>query len=404
MVLPSKINIEDYNYELPEHRIAKYPLKGRDLSKLLYYKNGVIRSYSFNELPDLLDKSNYLIFNDTKVISARLKFKKDTGAEIEIFLLEPYLPSEYSQAFHTKKRTIWKCLVGNVKKWKQGSLYKNFEVHNIHFKLKASIVGIEINYRLISFEWDNDSLSFSEIINYAGITPIPPYLNREAELLDKERYQTVYSSVEGSVAAPTAGLHFTEEILSKIEKAGIRKSTLTLHVGAGTFIPVKEKDALKHEMHTEHFMFQKSSIEEILNAGNSLISVGTTSVRAMETLYWLGVKMGIDHSLNSSAYIDQWEAYHYKTNLTREQSLENIIEYMEREKIVQLEASTKIMILPGYKFKMTDGLITNFHQPCSTLLLLVAAFIGNEWKKVYTNALENDYRFLSYGDSSFLLK
>ncbi len=404
MSLPDLIDIKDYNYELPENRIAKYPLKDRDLSKLLFYKEGEISSHIFNELPDLLNQKYSLIFNDTKVIMARLKFRKETGSEIEVFLLEPYLPSEYNLAFRQKKETIWKCLIGNAKKWKKGSLSKIININNIRVELRSSIVRIEKNYRLVSFIWDNDDISFSDIVNSAGITPIPPYLNRQAEAIDKERYQTIYSLMEGSVAAPTAGLHFTPGIISKIKEAGINRSTLTLHVGAGTFIPVKSTDVLKHDMHVEHFSISKLCIQEFLNMDKHFISVGTTSLRAMESLYWLGVKFGGKLPGHNSAFLDQWEAYHLKGNLTRKQSLQNILEYMEKNKLEQLRASTKIMILPGYRFNMTEGLLTNFHQPHSTLLLLVAALVGNDWKKIYSYALCNDYRFLSYGDTSLLLK
>ena len=402
MNLPAHINIKDYHYDLPDSRIAKYPLKKRDSSKLLYYRKCRIDSYRFSDLPKLLNKGHYLIFNDTKVIMARLLFHKKTGAGIEIFLLEPYSPQDYQLAFNEKKKTVWKCLVGNAKKWKSGSLIKNIFINETELELQASIVDIRDAYRLVSLEWNNSDISFSDIINHTGLTPIPPYLNREAETIDKERYQTIYSNFEGSVAAPTAGLHFTPELIEKLAAAGIKPGKLTLHVGAGTFIPVKEHDAMRHDMHVEHFNFSEPVIRELLNSGRQIISVGTTSVRAIETLYWLGVKLHHHPEINDPCFLDQFEWAELDTTLSREQSLKAIINYLKLNNLDQLKASTKIMIIPGYKFKMTDGMITNFHQPYSTLLLLVAAFTGNEWKKIYSYALDNNYRFLSYGDSSLL--
>ena len=403
MNIPDNINIKDYYYDLPENRIAKYPLKQRDSSKLLYYRNGDIDSCKFSDLPALLNNGHHLIFNDTKVIMARLQFRKETGAEIEIFLLEPYSPGDYQHAFNERKKTVWKCLVGNAKKWKSGSLIKNIILKDTEFVLKAYAIDSKDAYRLILFEWNNSNISFSDIINFAGRTPIPPYLNREAETIDKERYQTIYSNYEGSVAAPTAGLHFTTELMKRISEADIKYSKLTLHVGAGTFIPVKGENALKHDMHIEHFYFPFSTIIELINSGRQIISVGTTSVRAIETLYWLGVKLYQYPESNDPCFLKQFEWAELDNKLTRKQSFEAILKYMERENLNHLKASTKIMIIPGYKFMMTDGMITNFHQPYSTLLLLVAAFTGNDWKKIYSYALNNEYRFLSYGDSSLLI-
>jgi len=403
MKLPFKIDIRDYCYNLPENRIAKYPNKERDTSRLLYYNKGNIQSYFFTDLSSLITPESHLIFNDTKVILARLPFQKQTGAKIEIFLLEPYFPADYSISFNSTTKVVWKCLVGNSKKWKSGCLYKEIQINNSTIVFSAETVEIRNNYRLIQFEWNNAEISFSEIISFSGITPIPPYLNREAEALDKDRYQTIYSLYEGSVAAPTAGLHFTEDVLKKLSGKHINFINITLHVGAGTFLPVKTNEITSHEMHIEHFNIPKSGLQDLLVQKKQIISVGTTSVRAMESLYWLGVKLKENQNQQILHFLDQWDPYNRKGELTREQSLEVVLEYMEKFKLTDLRASTKIMIIPGYKFKMTNGMLTNFHQSRSTLLLLVAAFTEDNWKKIYDYALENGYRFLSYGDSSLLL-
>jgi len=398
----ANIKSNDLTYCLPENRIAKYPLERRDLSKLLCYNRGKIESWHFSDIPSLLNQDHYLVLNDTRVIMARLLFKKKSGAEIEIFLLEPFNPADYSSAFTEKTRTTWKCLVGNAKKWKSGKLSKTVEYKNSGFTLHASITGTTGNTRLVLFEWDNQDICFSEILNHAGLTPIPPYLKRKAEATDKDRYQTIYSHYEGSVAAPTAGLHFTPEVFQKLAERNIMHSSITLHVGAGTFIPVKKENILLHDMHVEQFVVKKSCIEQLLQAGKSLIPVGTTSLRALETLYWLGVKFKENKAGNFSTFLNQWEPYHLQGELSRTESLEILLDYMIKQGLDGLKAATKIMIIPGYRFKMTDGMITNFHQPNSTLLLLIAAYTGSDWKKIYAYALENDYRFLSYGDSSLL--
>jgi S-adenosylmethionine:tRNA ribosyltransferase-isomerase len=396
------INISEYNYDLPDDRIAKYPLEQRDQSKLLYYKNGLIETYSFQYLPEILNSGHHLVFNDTKVIQARLLFEKTSGAGIEILLLEPWLPAEYLCNFEETSRVEWICMIGNLKKWKSGLLEKQILSTKGSSTLYAEITGEIDSKKIVAFQWNNPELCFSEILLLAGITPLPPYLNREAENTDKLRYQTIYSDFEGSVAAPTAGLHFTREIINKIEEKDISNSRITLHVGAGTFIPVKSLDALHHSMHAEHFQVSLNSMKELAASDKTIINVGTTSVRTMESLYWLGVKLyyGMGGSLN----LEQWEAYDLSRELTRKQSMEALIKYMEAKNLKEFKSSTRIMIVPGYEFKMTDALITNFHQPKSTLLLLIAALIGADWRKIYRYALENNYRFLSYGDSSILFR
>ncbi len=396
------ISIEDFNYNLPEERIAKYPLQVRDSSKLLLYTPGHIQSRIFNELPDILSDQHHLIFNDTRVIQARLSFYKSSGAAIEIFLLEPRLPSEYNLSFSSNHECVWKCLVGNAKKWKTGKLQKEIISGNTLTLLTAEMSGSEDNYFLIRFLWSNPYLSFSDIIEHAGTTPIPPYLNRKAEGSDSIRYQTVYSKNEGSVAAPTAGLHFTEEVLRKIEKKGVSQTRLTLHVGAGTFIPVKSENAMEHQMHTEHIYLNRRSIENLFGSDKDFIAVGTTSVRTLESIYHIAVKLKNSQGYKEVLFLDQWEAYQTESKMSRKEALEIILSSMDKQKTENLKISTRMMIIPGYKFRMIDGMITNFHQPASTLLLMISAFVGDDWKNIYDYAMKNGYRFLSYGDSSFL--
>ena len=399
-----KLNINDFSYDLPDERIAKFPLQNRDNSKLLFYKGGTISSKVFNELPGLIDNSYELIFNDTKVIQARLYFSKATGSGIEIFLLEPYEPSDYVSSFTSVTETSWICLVGNAKKWKNESLQRSFEIDNNSITVKANKISKVDNAYIIRFSWDKQNISFSRIVLHAGLTPIPPYLKREAQDGDKVRYQTVYSNFEGSVAAPTAGLHFTNEILTQLKSKGIGSIKLTLHVGAGTFIPVKEDDVGLHKMHSEQIFISRDSIENLLKSDKKQIAVGTTSVRTLESLYWAGVKLKYQYPADNILFLDQWECYEFEGDTSRKESLENILAYMSKHKIENLHLTTKIMIVPGYNFKMIKGMITNFHQPKSTLLLLIAAFCGDDWKTIYEYALNNDYRFLSYGDSSLLLR
>jgi S-adenosylmethionine:tRNA ribosyltransferase-isomerase len=397
---PENIRIEDYSYELPDHRIAKYPLEQRDQSQLLIYNNGEISKEQFQNIDQYVDSNITCVFNNTKVIQARLKFYKETGAQIEIFCLEPIAPSDYVLAFQQTERIKWKCIVGNLKKWKDQELNKVISIQNTKIILKATKVSSEGNAQIIEFTWNNSGFTFSEILENIGLTPIPPYLNRESEGIDKDRYQTIYSKLKGSVAAPTAGLHFTDQILKKFKEKKIELEEVTLHVGAGTFKPVKSETIDEHEMHTEHFVIRKESIANLLKS-KKILAVGTTSVRTIESVYWLGVKLIETNRWDS--HISQWEAYDLTGKYNKEESLTAILTYMETNAIAELHASTQIMIFPGYSFKMVDMLITNFHQPKSTLLLLIGAFIGTDWKKVYDFALNQDFRFLSYGDSSLLI-
>ena len=397
---PENIRIEDYSYQLPDEKIAKYPLEKRDLSQLLVYRDGKIGKDQFVNIDQYINSDSTLVFNNTEVIQARLKFYKETGAQIEIFCLEPIEPSDYVLAFQQTEKITWKCIVGNLKKWKSGDLIKQVTINENTIELTARKISGDKNAQLIQFSWNNNNYTFSEILENIGATPIPPYLNRESEILDKDRYQTIYSKLKGSVAAPTAGLHFTEQVLEKLKNNKIKFEEITLHVGAGTFRPVKSETIDDHEMHTEHFIVTKSTIQNLLKS-NKITAVGTTSVRTIESIYWLGVKLLQNNTLD--AHISQWEAYKLPNNIGKTDALDALLNYMISSKIEKLHASTQIMIFPGYSFKMVDVLITNFHQPKSTLLLLIAAFIGDNWKKVYDFALSNNFRFLSYGDSSILI-
>ncbi|MFP4024243.1 MAG: S-adenosylmethionine:tRNA ribosyltransferase-isomerase [Thiohalospira sp.] len=394
------IKIDQYTYELPDKRIAKYPLEQRDLSKLLVYNKGCIEHNTFLNLDRYISENDTMVFNNTKVIQARLNFFKDTGAKIEIFCLEPVKPSDYVLAFQQTQMITWKCIVGNAKKWKNDFLRQTVIINNEKIELIAKKLNDSGNTRNIEFSWNNLEISFSEIIDQIGKTPIPPYLNRNSENIDKDRYQTVYSKLKGSVAAPTAGLHFTNRVFDQLKTKKVNIEEITLHVGAGTFTPVKAETVDNHEMHTEHFMINKSTLINLLNAKHITV-VGTTTIRTLESIYWLGVKLMITGKLDLK--INQWEVYKLPINITKQEALKNLLNYMGNNHLETLHAATQIMIVPGYTFKMTDVLITNFHQPKSTLLLLIAAFIGNDWKKVYEYALKNDFRFLSYGDSSILM-
>ncbi len=401
----SKISINDYHYALPDERVAKYPLNNRDSSKLLQWQNGKITDHIFSELPFLLPQKSKLIFNNTKVIHARLHFFKATGAQIEIFLLDPVSPADYSLNFMQTEQCRWKCIVGNLKKWKEGLLNLPVYIDECVVNLKAQNVDAAGNARLIEFTWDNQNYSFSELIEAAGNIPIPPYLHRNTEEIDHTRYQTVFSKIKGSVAAPTAGLHFTENTFGGLKKQHISSAELTLHVGAGTFQPVKEQSIDNHSMHTEHFYVQKSLVHELINHTQKIIAVGTTSIRTLESLYQLGMLLYQNKNLlPHNLHISQWSAYNNKRSLTRFDIYNILLEYMEQNRLDYIEASTQIMIVPGYQFKIADGMLTNFHQPQSTLLLLIAAFLGEQWKNVYQHALDNNYRFLSYGDSNLYLK
>jgi len=400
------ISISDYAYNLPDAKIAKYPLSERDQSKLLVWKNGEIQDSSFKSLPEFLPLNSLLIFNNTKVIRARLHFQKETGAKIEIFCLDPFDPVDYQIAFQTSDSCIWKCMIGNQKKWKGEVLRKTIWIDEFEIELKAEQTDPENNKNLIRFSWNNPDFEFSRIIENAGSLPIPPYLNRETEQSDLERYQTVYSKIKGSVAAPTAGLHFTEKVFNHLADEGHEMAELTLHVGAGTFQPVKSETISDHEMHSEHLYISREFLNKLISHSGKKIAIGTTSVRTLESLYWIGLQAYMNPELNiSDLKVTQWEAYQEKENsLPASDAIQALIKLLDRNKTDFLSASTQIIIVPGYQFRIIDGLITNFHQPQSTLLLLISAYLGDEWRRIYEHALKTDYRFLSYGDSNFYLK
>jgi S-adenosylmethionine:tRNA ribosyltransferase-isomerase len=399
--------MENLTYILPENFIAKYPLKDRNSSKLLIYNGGKITHKVFKDLPSLIPQSTLMVFNDTRVVQARLLFEKASGSKIEIFCLQPHEPAEYYQAFQQHSEVIWKCLVGNAKKWKSGFLEMKVKLvkgkHNHTISLRAEKTGRDKDAFLIRFQWHPGDISFGEILEVAGRTPIPPYLKRDAEPGDKQTYQTVYSLIDGSVAAPTAGLHFTDAVLEQIDRKGIDRLNLTLHVGAGTFQPVSTDDPAKHPMHAEHFYVSRRAIQTLLDHPGEITAVGTTTTRLLESIYWLGLRLA-DHTGSGDLpiFLDQWEAYDIPPGNRRE-SLRQILRYMEENGMEILEGITRLMIIPGYTFQMVNRMITNFHQPGSTLLMLVAAFIGEDWKKVYDYALANNFRFLSYGDSSLII-
>lgn len=396
----NKIKIAGYDYTLPNDRIAKHPLMNRDESKLLIYNSSKIKEDVFKHLDQYLSEPGAIILNNTKVVRARLKFVKTTGAEIELFLLEPINPPDYVQSFGNHSKATWKCLVGNLKRWKNDMLELAIpQIKSTLYATKLKNLGEGVE---VEFSWNNGDLSFAQIIELCGNVPIPPYLNRESEEVDKERYQTVYAQPEGSVAAPTAGLHFTETVFEKLLAKSIKKYYVTLHVGAGTFKPVKAENIAEHEMHTEHFFVEKKFIENIVNTEGKLFVVGTTTLRTLESLYWLGVK-AYNGKLEAPFFISQWEPYNL-TQIPLKESLKALLTYLNTRNINVISASTQIMIVPGYQIMTADALITNFHQPKSTLLLLVSAFIGEDWRKVYQYAMENNFRFLSYGDSSLLFK
>lgn len=390
------ISVQDYWYDLPEDRIAKHPLAERDASKLLVFNSGKIEHQQFINLPSLLPAGATLFFNNTKVIPARIRFTKQTGAAIEVFLINPIQPtSEVAQAMIAKSPVQWECIIGNVKRWKDEAL----ELNQNGVILSAKLIDRGKN--IVEFGWEPQQLSFAEMIEKIGETPLPPYLGREAEESDKEKYQTVYSKAQGAVAAPTAGLHFTDRILQELDERGIQKDFLTLHVSAGTFQPIKAENALDHIMHSEQMIITADNVRNLLKS-NKIVSVGTTSMRTLESLYWYGVKL-IEHP-NAAFLIHQEDAYQLPQHISKEDSLRAILSFMERQQKDNITGTTSIFIRPGYQFRICEGLITNFHQPGSTLMLLVAAFVGNDWRTIYEQALSNSYRFLSFGDSSLLWK
>ena len=406
MIDPRHIRISDYNYPLPDERIAKFPIPQRDHSKLLIYNKGEVGEDHFYHLPKYLPSGALMVFNNTKVIQARMHFRKSTGALIEVFLLEPAEPTDYELMFQTTARCSWYCLVGNLKKWKEGSLVRHINVKGQDISVSATRGAIHGTSHTISFEWDGDNVSFAEIIDAMGELPIPPYLNRETQESDKTTYQTVYSKIKGSVAAPTAGLHFTPEVLADIDAHGIDREELTLHVGAGTFKPVKSEEIEGHEMHTEFVSVRRDTIQKLIAHKGCAIAVGTTSVRTLESLYYMGLKVMRHPDLKESQlHVAQWEPYEETTGETVESTevLQALADWMDLHHLDVLHSSTQIIIAPGYDYKIVKMLVTNFHQPQSTLLLLVSAFVKGDWHKIYDYALSHDFRFLSYGDSSLLI-
>lgn len=397
------INIKDYNYELPDSRIAKYPLEERDQSKLLEFRDSCITEHIFRDLPGLLPDNAIMVFNDTKVVPARLHFRRESGASIEVFCLEPHLPVEYNVNFASTGQCEWRCIVGNVKKWKGDVLRLDNpdadEAVSL-MNLRAELVERQGETSIVRFSWDNGA-AFSAVLEACGRIPIPPYLNRDTESIDSERYQTLYAKYRGSVAAPTAGLHFTDAVLEAIRNRGIDTETVCLHVGAGTFLPVKSDNVAEHRMHREPFSVSLDFLMKLRHGGHQVIAVGTTSVRTLESLYYVGV--GIIEE-GEAKDVDQWAPYSREYDYSLEESLDAIIDYLKARGETSLRVGTRIIIVPGFRFRVVDVLVTNFHQPQSTLLLLISAFIGGEWKPVYEYALAHSFRFLSYGDSSLLFR
>lgn len=395
-----EIHIEDYNYPLPDERIAKYPLPERDSSKLLYYVGGCVNEFVFRNLPGLLPKNSLMVFNDTKVVPARMHFQRPTGAQIEIFCLEPVDPVEYNTAFAATERCTWKCVIGNAKRWKDDilTLYRPESIPDMG--LTARLLERNGQTGIVEFSW-TDGSSFSRVLEVCGTIPIPPYLNRSSESIDTERYQTLYARIRGSVAAPTAGLHFTDAVLKRIREKGIDMETVCLHVGAGTFLPVKSSLVSEHPMHREPFTVSLQLLKDICRSDKTLIAVGTTSVRTLESLYYVGVSC-----LEKGAPEDvrQWAPYEREYSYSTKESLEAIIRYLEENGLEELKVGTRIIIVPGFRFRLVDRMVTNFHQPENTLILLVSAFVGGDWRTIYDYALSHDFRFLSYGDSSLLVR
>ena len=397
-----EIAIAEYDYPLPDERIAKYPLAERDTSKLLLYKGGEIREEKFANLPSFIPQGALMVFNNTRVIQARLRFRKETGAQIEVFCLEPEQPADYQQMFQETKECVWQCLVGNSSRWKGGVLSQVINIGGVDVTLSVERVS-SAAVNLVRFFWDG-GFTFAELLEAAGELPIPPYLNRKTEESDKNTYQTVYSKVKGSVAAPTAGLHFTPAVLSALDATGVQRGEVTLHVGAGTFKPVKSELIADHEMHEEYIEVQRALLERLVAAGGAAVAVGTTSVRTLESLYFLGEKVSENPAIEESELcVEQWEPYNREHMISTVEALTALLQWLDAKGLDRVHSHTRIMIAPGYTFRIVKAIVTNFHQPKSTLLLLVSAFIGGNWRKVYDYALENGFRFLSYGDSSLLI-
>lgn len=398
------IRISEYNYPLPDERIAKFPLTVRDQSKLLVYRHGEVSEDTFTSLPEYLEQGELMVFNNTKVIQARLHFRKETGALIEVFCLEPIQPNDYVLSFQQTQKCSWLCMIGNLKKWKEGALSRVVDVKGKQVTLTATRGECRGTSHWIDFEWNDDSITFADLLEVVGELPIPPYLNRDTQESDKETYQTVYSKIKGSVAAPTAGLHFTERVLKALDAHGIDREELTLHVGAGTFKPVKSEEIEGHEMHTEYISVNKQTIEKLIAHEGCAIAVGTTSVRTLESLYYIGVVISRNPDANQEElHVQQWMPYEENNGISTIQALQYILDYLNRHHMEALHTSTQIIIAPGYEYKIVKKIVTNFHQPQSTLLLLVSAFVKGDWRKIYNYALGHDFRFLSYGDSSLLI-
>ena len=396
------IDINSFNYDLPNERIAKFPLSERSGSKLLVYDNGTIMESRFASVADHLPQGAMLVFNNTRVVRARIVMHKASGARIEVFCLEPHKPADYERAFAMRGEGEWSCVVGNLKKWKEGEIAIDFELEGEAYRLTAEIVERGTREHIVRFRWSAD-LSFGEMLELLGRIPIPPYLNRDSEEIDNSRYQTVYAKYEGSVAAPTAGLHFTPELIASMRDKGFGFEEVTLHVGAGTFLPVKDENAAEHPMHTEHFTVTRATVAELRKNIGRIVSVGTTSVRTLESLSALAWRIKSGGEPECERVVGQWELYSIPEDFTGEEALRTLEEYMTSRGLEQLKAATQIMITPlGYRFRIVKYIITNFHQPKSTLLLLVSAYVGEDWHKIYDYALSNDFRFLSYGDSSLL--
>ncbi len=395
----ASISIEEFNYNLPDEKVAKYPLKKRDESKLLFYKNGQIEENVFKNITHYLPENTLLVYNNTRVIQARLFFQKPTGAKIEIFCLEPSSPSDYALSLSSHQKCTWKCMIGNKKKWKEGLLEQRFSLEN-----KEIIFTAEKNSDdTVTFCWNDDSLTFGDVLTAVGELPIPPYLHRKTEKEDKVTYQTVYSKIEGSVAAPTAGLHFTDDVFQSLKTKNISCEELTLHVGAGTFKPVQSENVSEHTMHTERIIIRKSMVQNLLDNLGQITAVGTTSVRTLESLYFIGCNIADD--VKNPFFVEQWQPYlPQKKKISTQSALHEILNYMLKNDCEFIEAETQILIQPSYEFHLVNAIITNFHQPKSTLLLLVSAFVGDDWLKIYNYALAHNFRFLSYGDSSLLVR
>ncbi len=402
-----QIHISDYNYDLPDERIAKFPIAQRDHSKLLVYRHGDISDDHFYNLPQYLPAGALMVFNNTKVIQARLHFRKETGALIEVFLLEPAAPTDYELMFQSRGQCAWLCMVGNLKKWKEGTLQRTLRIGDKDVVLSATRRGEHGKSHWVDFVWNDDTVSFAEILESVGELPIPPYLNRETQESDKVTYQTVYSKIKGSVAAPTAGLHFTDSVLADLDRHGIDREEITLHVGAGTFKPVKSETIDGHDMHTEYICVHRETLEKLIRHDASAIAVGTTSVRTLESLYYIGCKLVHRPDLSEDElHVNQWDPYDAAAmteGISPLDAVKAILAYLDANSLSSLHTSTQIIIAPGYEYKIVKMLVTNFHQPQSTLLLLVCAFLHGDWRRVYDYALGHGFRFLSYGDSSLLI-